>query len=50
MDGSLPGGRNLVQQLLEHLVDLQPVYIQFWRKAYPMTQYRQGTALDVIPV
>ncbi len=48
MVSSLAGCWDLVQQLLEHLVDLQPIDVQFWCNAYPMAQYRQSAALDVI--
>src|SRR5450830_570229 len=48
MEGSLPRCRNLVQQLLEYLIHFQSVDIQFGGDANPMTQHRQGAALDVV--
>lgn len=50
MGNSLPRCRDLIEQLLEHLVDLQPIDIQLWRDTYPMAQYCQGATLDVVGV
>ena len=40
--------RDLVEQLLEHLIDVQPFDVQFRRDAHAVAQHRQGAALDVV--
>ena len=43
-----PRRRHLIEQLPQHVIDLQPFDVQLRREAYAMAQHRQGAALDVI--